>query len=227
MAILIFAIIVLDLPMMFSYNYQLRYFLTLMPLLAVLVAFFIEALYVQAKSINGTVYPALVGVGVSVIILYSLARIVSLMLLVINDARIPASAFIQTLPEGTSLEHTNYPPVIPGDHFEREHNYPLYIVKGNEPVPTGGRIEFNTGEAGLVDRGTDTLIVDNFTAERFNDPYICASLPVECDFFKQLETGQSAHYKRIAEFSYSLPAWLPQIQYLFVNPVIRVYERMP
>ena len=36
--IVLFAIIVLDLPMLSSYNYQLRYFLTLMPLLAVLGA---------------------------------------------------------------------------------------------------------------------------------------------------------------------------------------------
>ena len=226
-AILIFAILVLDLPMMFSYNYQLRYFLTLMPLLAVLAAFFIQALYARAQSLGGKIYPALVLAGVSVILLYSVARILSLMLLVLNDARIPASAFIQTLPKGTSLEHTSYPPVIPADHFEREHNYPLYIVKENEPVPTGKKLEFNTGEAGLDDRGTTYLITDSFTYERFDDPYICASLPVECDFFKQLDAGQSAHYKMIAEFSYSLPAWLPQIQFLFINPVIRVYERMP
>ena len=226
-AILVFAVLVLDLPMMFSYNYQLRYFLTLMPLLAVLAAFFIQALYARAQSLGGKIYPGLVLAGGSVIILYSLARILSLMLLVLNDARIPASAFIQTLPKGTSLEHTSYPPVIPADRFEREHNYPLYIIKGNEGVPTGGKIEFNTGEAGLADRGTTYLITDSFTYERFDDPYICSSLPVECDFFKQLDTGQSAHYKLIAEFSYSLPTWLPQIQFLFINPVIRVYERMP
>jgi len=50
---------------------------------------------------------------------------------------------------------------------------------------------------------------------------------VECDFFKQLETGQSAHYKLLAEFKYTLPRWLPQIQVDFVNPTIRIYERIP
>lgn len=225
-AILLFAILVLDLPMMFSYNYQLRYFLTLMPLLAALAAFFVEALYTRAQQMDRRTYPIVVGVGVSAVVLYSLARIVSLMLLVVNDARIPASAFIQTLPVGTSLEHTNYPPVIPGNHFEREHNYPIYFVKGNEPLPTNKHYDFNVGEAGLDDRGTDYLITDSFTYERFDDPYICANMQVECDFFKQLDTGRSAHYKLIAEFSYSLPSYLPQIQVLFVNPVIRVYERI-
>lgn len=226
-AILIFAILVLDLPIMFSYNYQLRYFLTLMPLLAVLAAFFVEALYVQAQETNRRVYPILIGLAISAMILYSLARIVSLMLLVVNDARIPASAFIQTLPKGTTLEHTNYPPTLPGNHFEREHNYPMHFVRGGEPLPTSKKFEFNVGEIGLDERETDYLVTDSFTYERFSDPYLCSSMQAECDFFKQLDTGQSAHYRRIAEFSYSLPPYLPQIQILFVNPVIRVYERIP
>ena len=226
-AILLLAILVLDLPMMFSYNYQLRYFLALMPLLAVLAAFFAEALAGQAHQMGGKMYPMMVGAGVALIVLYSLARIVSLMLLVVNDARIPASAFMPTLPKGTSLEHTNYPPVIPGNHFEREHNYPMHFVRGNEPLPTSKRFEFNVGEVGLDDRQTDYLVTDSFTYERFSDSYICASMPAECDFFKQLDTGQSNHYRLIAEFSYSLPPYLPQIQVAFVNPTIRIYERIP
>lgn len=226
-AILLFAILVLDLPMMFSYNYQLRYFLTLMPLLAILAAFFVEAIYKRAQQMDTKSYPILVGAGVSVIVLYSLARIVSLMLLVVHDARIPASAFVETLPKGTSLEHTNYPPVIPGNYFAREHNYPMYFVRGGEPLPTSKKFDYNVGEIGLDQRGTDYLITDSFTYERFSDPYICASMQAECDFFKQLDTGQSNHYKLIEEFSYSLPVYLPQIQILFVNPTIRVYERIP
>jgi len=48
---------------------------------------------------------------------------------------------------------------------------------------------------------------------------------VECDFFKQLATGATNHYKLIAEFSYHLPAFLPQISVEYVNPTIRIYER--
>ena len=51
-------------------------------------------------------------------------------------------------------------------------------------------------------------------------------MPVECDFFKQLADGQSEHYKLIAEFSYKLPRFLPQLEVSFVNPEIRVYERI-
>ena len=131
-AILLLAILALDLPMLISYNYQLRYFLTLMPSLAILAAFFIENMYQKAKATDKTVYPVLVGAGVSLIVLYSMARIVSLMLLVMNDARIPASAYMKTLRTGTLLEHTYYPPTLPSGHFESEFNYPIYFTRGNE-----------------------------------------------------------------------------------------------
>ena len=48
---------------------------------------------------------------------------------------------------------------------------------------------------------TDYLVVDNFTSDQFDDPYICEIMPAECDFFKQLETGRSDHYRLITEFS--------------------------
>ena len=128
---------------------------------------------------------------------------------------------------GTSLEHTYYPPDIPLEHFEREHNYPIYFRKAeNEPLPTSKFYEFNVGESGLDDRLTDYFVVDGFTMDKFNNPYTCADMQVECDFFKQLATGQSPHYKFIKEFSYTLPAYLPQIEVAFVNPSIRIYERI-
>lgn len=227
LAVLLLAILALDLPMMISYNYQLRYFLTLMPFLAILTAFFLEYAYRRAKETNNKVYPAAVNVTVSAIVLYSFARILSLMLLVMNDARIPASAFMNTLRAGTSLEHTYYPPTYDGSRFEREHNYPIYFVRGDEPLPTDKRFEYNAGEAGLDDRQTDYLVVDSFTSDKFDDPHYCESMPVECAFFQQLETGQSNHYKLLKEFQYTLPPYLPQINFEFINPAIRVYERIP
>jgi len=224
--ILVFAILMLDLPMMVSYNYQLRYFLTLMPFLAVLAAFFVEELFTLAKRSGRSIYPMFVSVGVSAIVLYSIARVISLMLLVVNDARIPASAFIQTLPLNTSLEHTYYPPTIPENHFSREHNYPIYFRKEGEPLPTSKNFKFNVGEVGLDERATDYLVVDSFTTEKFNDPYTCVDMQVECDFFKQLATGQSNHYKLLAEFKYVLPPYLPKISVLFLNPAIRVYKKI-
>lgn len=226
-AILLLAILALDLPMMVSYNYQLRYFLTLMPFLAILAAFFIADLHARAKATGRSMYPLAVNLTVAGIVLHSLARLLSLMLLVMNDARIPASAFMDTLPPGRSLEHTYYPPTYEGTRFEREYNYPVYFVRGNEPLPTDKRFEYNAGEAGLVDRGTDYFLVDSFTSAKFDNPHYCESMPLECKFFKQLEAGGSAHYKLLAEFEYSLPPYLPQIQFEFINPAIRIYERLP
>ena len=225
-AILLLSILVLDLPIMISYLYQLRFFLTMLPFFAILAAFFVEDLYRRAKR-NGTIYSTLVGAGVTLIVIYSIARILSLMLMFINDARIPASAFMKRLPEGSSLEYTFYSPTIPLDYFKREHNYPIYFRKaGDEPLPTNKYYVFNIGESGLDERATDYLVVDSFTTDKFQNPYTCADMQVECDFFKQLATGQSVHYKLIKEFSYILPAYLPQIKIAFVNPSIRVYERI-
>ncbi len=226
-AILLLAILVLDLPMMVSYNYQLRYFLTLMPFLAILTAFFLADLHARAKATGKTIYPLAVTLTAAGIVLYSLARLFSLMLLVINDARIPASAFMDTLPAGTSLEHTYYPPTLPSERFTREHNYPIYFIKGNEPLPESDKFAYNAGEAGLVDRQTDYFVVDSFTADKFNDPHYCETMPLECGFFKQLETGRSSRYKLLAEFEYTLPPYLPQIRFEFINPAIRIYERIP
>lgn len=227
-AILLLAILVLDLPMMVSYNYQLRYFLPLTPPLAVLTAFFVDELYTYSKQLWKSILPVAVAAGVSLIILFSFARLISMTLLFINDARIPASKFITTLPTGTSLEHTFYPPTIPMNYFEREHNYPIYFRKGeNESLPVSDKYVFNIGEVGLDERMTDYFVVDSFTSDKFKDPYTCANMQVECDFFQQLETGQSQHYRLLAEFKYTLPPYLPQIEVLFANPTIRIYERIP
>ncbi len=222
LAILLLALFALDLPVMVSYNYPMRFFLSMMPIFAVLGALFVADIYQRNAQ-----YRRMLGVTLAIIVLLSFARNISVMLLFFNDARILASAFIETLPIGTSLEHTYYPPDIPLEHFEREHNYPIYFRKaGNEPLPTSKFYEFNIGESGLNDRLTDYFVVDGFTTAKFNNPYTCAEMQVECDFFKQLATGQSAHYKLIKEFSYTLPAYLPQIEVAFVNPSIRIYERI-
>ncbi|MEW6286488.1 MAG: phospholipid carrier-dependent glycosyltransferase [Chloroflexota bacterium] len=226
-AVLLLAVFVLDLPMTISYNYQLRYFLTLMPFLSILAAFFVAEIHARAKASGKALYPLAIHLTVAGIVLYSFARLLSLMLLVMNDARISASAFMGTLPAGKSLEHTYYPPTYDGSRFEREHNYPIYFVKGSEPVPAGDKLEFNAGEAGLVKRQTDYFVVDSFTSERFGDPHYCQSMPAECEFFKQLESGGSDHYKLIAEFKYTLPPYLPQVRFEFINPAIRIYERIP
>jgi hypothetical protein len=227
LAILLLSILALDLPVMISYNYPPRFFLSMLPIFAVLSALFIDDLYQRIRVKENLQYQRLTNFALVFVILFSFARNISVMLLFLNDARIPASQFINKLPVETSLEHTFYPPVIPLEHFEREHNYPIFFKKSlDDTAPTNKNYVYNAGEAGLDDRLTDYLVVDNFTVDRLNDPYICQSMQVECDFFKQLATGQSNHYKLIAEFSYSLPPYLPQLKISFVNPKIRIYERI-
>lgn len=222
LAIFLLSLFALDIPVMISYNYPIRFFLPMMPILAILAAFFVEWIYQHVD------YRKLTLTALAVVILLSFARNISVMLLFINDARIPASKYMETLPLGASLEHTYYPPTIPSENFEREHNYPIYFRKAqDEPLPVSPRYVFNAGEAGLNDRKTTYLVVDSFTTGKFDNPYTCADMQVECDFFKQLDAGQTDHYKLLAEFKYSLPRWLPQIQVDFVNPAIRIYERIP
>lgn len=222
LAILLFSILALDLPIMISYNYVPRFFLSMYPLFAVLGALFAVEMFKFRQ------YQKLIGAALVLLILFSFARNISVMLLFLNDARIAASKYIDTLPFETSLEYTYYPPSIPRGHFEREHNYPLYFKKApDEALPTSRKYDFNVGEIGLDKRQTDYLVVDSFTSSRFGDPFICETMPAECDFFQQLETGQSNHYKLIAKFDYSLPSYLPKLSISFVNPGIRIYERIP
>ncbi|HZM25092.1 MAG TPA: phospholipid carrier-dependent glycosyltransferase, partial [Anaerolineales bacterium] len=125
--LLLLTILVLDLPIMASYNYPTRFFLPLMPFFAILSALFIRDLYMLAIPGANSIYPKLIGAGLALILLFSLARSISVMLLFINDARLPATNFVASLPASASLEHTEYPPTIPENYFEREHNYPIYF----------------------------------------------------------------------------------------------------
>ena len=226
-ALLLLIILVIDLPIMVSYNYPMRFFLPLLPVLAILGALFVNDLYALAREKQDTLSPKWIGAGLTLIVFFSLMRVVSVMLLFLNDSRVPASAFIKTLPVGGSLEHTFYSPTIPANHFEREHNYPLFFRKSpDEIAPTSKNYEYNAGPAGLDERQTDYLVIDSFTIDKFNNVYTCAEMQLECDFFKQLAAGQSARYKLLAEFTYALPPYLPHIEVDFVNPTIRIYQRL-
>ena len=193
-----------------------------------LSALFIRDLDSLAGQSANSSYPKLIGAGLTLILLFSLARSVSVMLLFLNDSRIPATQFVASLPSSASLEHTEYPPTIPENHFEREHNYPIHFRNTpDEPLLTSKNYMYNIGEEGLDDRQTTYLVIDSFTSDKFDSSYTCELMQVECDFFNQLATGESAHYKLIADFSYHLPPFLPQLEISFVNPQIRIYERIP
>jgi hypothetical protein len=153
----------------------------------------------------------------------------STVLLFLNDARIPASEYISTIRgHGKSIEHALYPPAIERRRFMRAHNYPIYFVKyPTDVVPTGGRYEYNQGEQGLLERGTDYFVIDSYTYDRFYTDSVCETNPVECDFFKRLLAGDVPTYRLVKEFTYELPAYLPRVRISAVNPDIKIYERVP
>ena len=225
--ILILAIIVYDLPIMFSYNYQARFFLPLLPFFAVLFGMGVEAFTAwvgQTKFAQVQVWVPRVAL---LILLVSGLRVISVRLLLANDARIPARAFIDSLPEGRSLEHTFYAPDFERERFEREHDYPIYFVKHEgdiAPAEVDKGYPINGGEAGLLERGTDYFVTDSFTLSRCANEGLAATNPVECDFFAALFTGETS-YELIGDFAYALPKFLPQIEIDFVNPEIRVFQK--
>ncbi|GAB4503740.1 MAG: hypothetical protein Fur0043_07320 [Anaerolineales bacterium] len=224
--LLLSAIVIFDLPFLMSYNYVPRFFLPFLPMFAVLAALFVENLFtfLIPKLPAQRVIASLVSLALLLMLATSFLRVVSVALLFANDARTPAGKFIATLPPGTLLEYTLYPPTVPEGHFSKARNYPIYMIKyPGETVPANKPYLYNQGEAGLYERQVDYLVVDSFTYSRFSDAYICETNPVECDFFNRLLAGQTS-LRLLASFEYSLPPFLPQISLAAVNPVIKVYQ---
>jgi hypothetical protein len=229
-AILILAatILLFDLPFMVSINYIPRYFIPFVPFLSMLGALFVKEIVDLAKSKNWKYVPQVVSILLAVGITYSMLRLASTALLFMNDARMPASEFVAGLPgEGRTIEYTLYPPIVNKKQFEKAYNYPNFFLKyPTDVVPTGGRYEYNQGEAGLLDRETDYLIIDTLTYGRLYTESVCVTNPVECDFFKRLVAGEIKTFRLMKEFTYSLPPWLPDISLSAVNPEVRIYERV-
>lgn len=226
--ILTLNVILFDLPFLISINYIPRHFIPFVPLFAILAAFFVDdVLRLIASRKLVFVHWAVVTLLVFGLA-YSSLRLVSIALLFMNDSRIPASEFIAEI-RGyqKSIEYTLYPPNIEKKKFERAHNYPIYFVKyPNESVPTGGRLEFNQGEQGLLDRDTDYFVIDSYTYDRFFTESVCETNPVECDFFKRLLDGEVESFERIQSFEYRLPSWLPSVSISAVNPDVLIFERV-
>ena len=224
-SIVLFAVVVFDIPLWFAYDYPPRLFLPLIPLLSILVGMFVQEIMDRVIQPRMRWARWLVGLVGFSIILTSFLSVISVMLLFINDARNDAGAFLKTLPPGASIEFTLYPPHIEENNFSRVQRYPIYITKYIEQPPAPSDRNFNQGETGLIARGTVFLVTDSFTYtyDDFDDPWICQKNPVECDFLKRLTAGET-HYKLIKTFFYKLPAYLPQISVDFVNPDIRIYK---
>jgi len=225
-AVLFVSILLLDLPFIFSYNFQNRYFLPMVPILIVFVAIFIQNMisFFEERKIRN--YKFFLSSVLILIIISSFLRISSIFLLFENDARISATEYVKTLPHNSSIEYTFYSPTINRDQFSRAHNYPLFFIKfQGQELPKSTNYDFNVGEDGIEDRKTDYLIIDSLTYERFSNEYICSSHQVDCDFFKRLQTGET-NYQHIETFSYSLPPYLPEADIFFLNPIIQIYQRV-
>src|SRR5258706_157269 len=220
--ILMVTLLIFDLPFMISINYIPRYFIPFVPFLSILGALFVTEIYDWAKNRNLNFVSAGIIILLAVGISYSLLRLVSTALLFMNDARMPASEYIATLPgKDKTIEYTLYPPVVNKKQFAKAHNYPIFFLKyPDDVVPTGGRFEYNQGEQGLIDRDVEYLVIDTFTYSRFYNESICKTNPVECDFFKRLLAGEVSTFHLVKEFSYTLPPYLPNVSISAVNPQI-------
>lgn len=227
--ILVVTLLIFDLPFMVSINYIPRYFIPFVPFLSILGALFVTEIYDLAKNRRWNLVPVGIAILLIVGISYSLLRLVSTALLFMNDARMPASEYIATLPgNDKTIEYTLYPPIVNKKQFSKAHNYPIFFLKyPDDVVPTGGRFEYNQGEQGLIDRKVDYLVIDTFTYSRLYNDSICKTNLVECDFFKRLLAGEVTTFRLVKEFSYTLPPYLPNVSVSAVNPEIRIYERVP
>jgi hypothetical protein len=226
--ILVATLILFDLPFMVSVNYIPRYFIPFIPFFAVLAALSVRDWMDLLGQRRIPYLSAAVRLVLTVGIAYSFLRLVSTALLFMNDARMAASDYIATIPgRDKVIEYTLYPPRVDRSQFYKARNYPIYFVKyPGETVPTGKAFEYNQGEAGLIEREVDILVVDTLTYDRFSDEYICATNPVECEFFARLIAGDTS-FKMVREFEYSLPPYLPRISVYALNPEVRVYEYAP
>lgn len=226
--ILVMNVILFDLPFLISINYIPRHFIPFVPLFAILAAFFVDEVLRFATDrklvLAKPIFATLIAVGIA----YSALRLVSIALLFMNDARIPATEYIATIRGyGKSIEYTLYPPNIEKKRFYRAHNYPIYFVKyADDVVPTGGQIRYNQGEQGLLERDTDYLVIDSYTYDRFYNSSICETNPVECDFFTRLIAGEVESFHLVESFTYDLPPYLPQITISAVNPDVLIFERV-
>jgi hypothetical protein len=226
--ILVVAVLIFDLPFTVSVNYVERFFIPFVPFLSILGALFVKDLIDLAKSKDWNLVPPILISMLVVGITFSLLRLVGTALLFMNDARMPASEYIAKLPgENKVIEYTLYPPIVNKQQFYKARNYPIFFLKyPNEVMPAGGKVEYNQGEQGLIEREVDYLVIDTFTYLRFYNDSICATNPVECDFFKRLLAGEVTSFRLVKEFTYSLPSYLPNVSVLTVNPEIRIYERV-
>jgi hypothetical protein len=225
MAILLVCLLCLDLPVLISYRYPPRYLLSIHPLLAVLAGSFVEEVMKGIERLRIRYLREVSMAGVAIVIAFSFLRVVAVLLLFLNDNRIPAGRFLKTLPEGSTLEYTYSPPNFPKGHFSKLYEHPSFEKRyADQPAPEGNAAKYNQGETGVERRQPDYLLVDSFTYGDYLIASECVYRQVECEFYRRLFAGET-NYELIQSFDYRLPPFLPETRATFVNPVIKIYRR--
>ena len=225
MMIVFGSMLALDLPILISYNVQPRFFLPMYPLFAVIGALLITDLSEIVRLPKYVKTVPFVYLLMILLVATSLMRQMSVIMTIKNDSRIEAGKFIDTLPAGSSFEITWYTPNIDEEKYKVS-QYPLYFLKHEgEELPVDSRFEYNTGENGIEERKPDYLVISSYIYTRFDNEQICQQYPAECEFFVRLQSGDT-NYKNVGTFKYFLPKIFPQLDLVFINPDILVYERI-
>ncbi len=217
----------LDLPILFSYNVQNRFFLPLLPGLAVVFAIAVEILVEKIESNkNVKLYQNAIAVLCILVLFWGALRVASVIVMMKHDARIPAAEFLRTIPDAVSVERTFYAPIFyDKDRFSTFIEYPLIFLKfADQQITINNGLEYNVGEKGVEERKPDFLVVSSFIYARFANQFICERHQPDCTFFEDLLAGETK-YEKIADFRYDLPWYLPDIAINFVNPEIIVFQR--
>ena len=223
-ATLLLCVLALDLPIAVSYHYPPRFFLSILPPLSTLTGLFVEDLFHVFKR-SGIRYLREVSIAALVIVIgYSFLRVIAVGLLFLNDNRIAAGKYLETLPMGTTIETTSSPPNIPPKHFSKQYLHLIYMKKFSGQPPPENAAKYNQGEADVEKRQPDYLVVDSFTYEDFTPGNDCTDVQLECEFFQRLLAGDT-NYQLIQRFDYKLPSYLPVTRATFVNPVILIFQR--
>lgn len=216
-------LILSDFPIAQSYNYQDRFFLPMVPFLVILTGLMIDrAAGWMSEHGNGKLIIPLATL-VSLVILYSFAMVVSVTLIFKYEPRVAAGNYLRSqIVEGKTLEYTLYPPVIPENYFKTAQQYPLFFKKAADWEKTEDN---DQGYTGIESRKPNYLVIDNFTYERYALEDVCQTTPNDCRFFNDL-LAEKTEYQLIKTFHYNIPQFLPQVEPDFLNPVIKIYERI-
>jgi hypothetical protein len=227
--VMLVVILIVDLPLLVSFLRRPRYTLPMVPLVMVLVALFVQWVIsrLNARQVSRALQTGVVVVSL-LVLGYSALRVVSIDLLFFNDARMPAAEYVAALPQDASIEYTLYPPPIDRQYFTNETPYPIHFYKWDEEreVLAEQGIFYNFGEEGIEKRKPEFFIIDSFTYARLDRDFICQDHLNECEFFNRLLAGET-NYELVESFTFDLPGYLPQLEPLFLNPDIHIYQRIP